>query len=115
MKDGTILARNKYQNKQVATAVKNVATPNRIVENEGKLYQRIYPIYQEDHKPRHLLDFSANLFQPTKHFWGRYFDTLYFNISVIWGMTVILFITLYFDLLKKFMELFEQRKQRKRD
>lgn len=107
--------RNKYQNKQVATAVKNVATPNRIVENEGKLYQRIYPIYQEDHKPRHYLDFSANLFQPTKHFAGRYFDTLYFNISVIWSMTVILFITLYFDLLKKFMELFEQRKQRKRD
>ena len=107
--------RNKYQNKQVATAVKNVATPNRIVENEGKLYQRIYPIYQEDHKPRHLFDFSANLFQPTKHFAGRYFDTLYFNISVIWSMTVILFITLYFDLLKKFMELFEQRKQRKRD
>lgn len=109
------LSRNKYQNKQVATAVKNVATPNRIVENEGKLYQRIYPIYQEDHKPRHVLDFSANLFQPTKHFAGRYFDTLYFNISVIWSMTVILFITLYFDLLKKFMELFEQRKQRKRD
>ena len=109
------LSRNKYQNKQVATAVKNVATPNRIVENEGKLYQRIYPIYQEDHKPRHVLDFSANLFQPTKHFAGRYFDTLYFNISVIWSMTVILFITLYFDLLKKFMELFQQRKQRKRD
>jgi ABC-type multidrug transport system ATPase subunit len=109
------LSRNRYQNKQVATAVKNVATPNRIVENEGKLYQRIYPIYQEDHKPKHLFDFSANLFQPTKHFAGRYFDTLYFNISVIWSMTVILFITLYFDLLKKFMELFEQRKQRKRD
>lgn len=109
------LSRNKYQNKQVATAVKNVATPNRIVEDEGRLYQRIYPIYQEDHKPRHYLDFSANLFQPTKHFAGRYFDTLYFNISVIWSMTAILFITLYFDLLKKFMELFEQRKQRKRD
>ena len=107
--------RNKFQNKQVSAAVKNISTPNRIVENEGKLYQRIYPIYQEEHKPNHVLDFSANLFQPTKHFLGHYFDTLYFNISVIWGMTVILFIALYFDLLKKFMELFEHRKQRKRD
>lgn len=107
--------RNKYQNKRVSMAVKNMDTYNRIVEYKGRLYQRIYPIYLEDHKPSHFFDFSANLFQPTKHFAGRNFNTLYFNIAVIWAMTLFFFITLYFDLLRKSMQLFEQRKQRKRE
>jgi len=107
--------RNKYQNKRVSMAVKNMDTYNRIVEYKGRLYQRIYPIYLEDHKPSHFLDFSANLFQPTKHFAGRNFNTLYFNIAVIWAMTLFFFITLYFELLRKSMQLFEQRKQRKRE
>lgn len=109
------MLRKQYENKAVSTAVKNVATPNRIVQYNGRLYQRIYPIYQTEHKPRHLFDFTANLFQPTKHFAGVNYNTLYFNIAVIWSMTVFLFITLYFDLLKKFMQLFEHRKLRRRD
>jgi hypothetical protein len=107
--------RASYQNVAVSASVKNLTTPNRIVEFNGKLVQRIYPIYLDDHKPRHAFDFSANLFQPTKHFMGRYYDTYYFNIAVIWGMTVFLFIALYFDLLKKFIQLFEQQKHRKRE
>jgi hypothetical protein len=107
--------RNKYENKAVSAAVKNVSTPNRIVEYDGKLAQKIYPIYFDDHKPRHFFDFSGCLFLPTKHFAGRYFDTYYFNIAVIWSMTTFLFIALYFDLLKKFMHLFEQRKHRRRE
>lgn len=107
--------RNKHQNKAVSVAVKNMITANRIVEYNGKLYQKIYPIYFDDHKPEYYFDLSANLFQPTKYFGGRLFDTLYFNLAVIWAMTLILFVTLYFDLLKKFILLFEYRKHRKRD
>jgi hypothetical protein len=107
--------RDTYENKAVVAAVKNVATANRIVEYDGKLVQRIYPIYMDDHKPKHYLDFSANLFQPTKHFAGYYIDTYYFNIAVIWSMTLFLFIALYFDWLKKLMALLEQGKHRKRD
>lgn len=105
----------RYQNKMVSSAVKNTSTTDRVVEFDGRLIQKIYPIYFDDHKPAYGFDFSANLFQPTKHFFGNIFDTLYFNISVIWIMTVILFVTLYFDLLKKFMNLFEYKKYRKRE
>jgi ABC transport system ATP-binding/permease protein len=107
--------RLRYQNKAVVTMVKNLATPNRIVEYDGKLIQKMYPIYIDDHKPKHFFDFSAILFQPAKHFAGWYFDTYYFNIAVIWCMTAFLFMTLYFDVLKKFMLLFEHRKLRKRE
>lgn len=106
-------ARERYQNKMVSAAVKNTGTTDRVVLYNGRLVQKIYPIYSDDHKPSFALDFSANLFQPTKHFAGLNFDTLYFNIAVIWVMTLGLFVTLYFDLLKKFMGLFEYKKYRK--
>ncbi len=99
--------RNRFANKAVADAVENNSTLVRRVEYKGKLVQRIYPIYLDDHKPNHQFDFSANLFQPTKHFLGHYFDTLYFNISVIWAMTLILFITLYLDALKRLIKRLE--------
>lgn len=105
-----------YVNQSVSDAVRNMASTDRIVSVDGQLVQKIYPIYMEEHRPSHPLDFSANLYQPTKHFLGRTFDTLYFNIGVIWSMTTILFITLYFDALRKLVQLMEgHRKYRKRD
>lgn len=109
-------ARQQYVNAAVSDAVKNVNTVERIVEYDNQLVQKIYPIYMDEHRPSHYFDFSANLFQPTKHFVGKNFDTFYFNILVIWSMTVVLFITLYFDVLKSFIKLLEgNRKYKRRD
>jgi hypothetical protein len=108
--------RDRFMNIAVSDAVKNVSTAERIVEFDGRLVQKIYPIFQDRHRPRHVLDFSANLFQPTKQFWGHTFNTFYFNLAVIWSMTVILFITLYTDLLSRFVTFLEtRRKYRRRD
>lgn len=103
--------RMRYVNKAVSDAVKNISAPERIIEYNGKLLQKIYPIYQSEHKPNSWFDFSANLFQPTKHFAGMYVDTFVFNIIAIWLMTVSLFVTLYFDALKKVLLIFERRKK----
>lgn len=108
--------RQTYVNEAVSNAVRNVTSRDRIVEYEGSLIQKIYPIYMDEHRPRHLFDFSANLYQPTKHFAGHYIDTLYFNIAVIWSMTAVLFITLYFDLLRRLIQFLEgNRKYRRRE
>jgi hypothetical protein len=96
--------RKKYVNKAVTTAVENTNIADRIVEFDGKLVQRIYPIFMDEHKPKHALDFSANFYQPTKHFLGRIYDTFYFNLCVIWVMTLILYITLYFDVLPNLIQ-----------
>jgi ABC-type multidrug transport system ATPase subunit len=104
-----------YSNESVTDAVLNTATPDRIVEFKEDLIQKIYPIYLDDHKPAHFLDFSANLYQPTKHFAGVFWNTLYFNIVVIWSMTTFLFITLYFDVLKRLIKRLDgNRKYRKK-
>jgi hypothetical protein len=103
-----------YANKAVTDAVKNVGTPERIVEYDGTLIQKIYPIYLDETKPSHWFDYSANLFQPVKYFAGYYIDTLYFNIAVIWSMTVTLFIALYFDVLKRIISLLTGNRKYKR-
>ncbi|HNP96148.1 MAG TPA: hypothetical protein PKJ63_10980, partial [Cyclobacteriaceae bacterium] len=73
-------------------------------------------IYFDQHRPKNPFDFSANFYTPTKHFLGEKYDTLYFNIGVIWMFSLILYVTLYFDLLKRGVQSIENRiKYRKRD
>jgi ABC transport system ATP-binding/permease protein len=110
--------KRQYQNQTVMDAVKNVSTTDRIVEFDERLHQKIYPIYADEHRPRHWLDFSANLYQPTKHIAGKTFNTFSFNLAVIWAMTVLLFITLYVDALHRLIVRIENRmkyRKRKRD
>ncbi|HYC87481.1 MAG TPA: ABC transporter ATP-binding protein, partial [Chryseosolibacter sp.] len=109
-------AHDRYVNGAVSDAVRNLNSSDRIVEYDGQLVQKVFPIYMDEHRPSHIFDFSANLYQPTKHFLGAHIDTLYFNLAVIWSMTIVLFITLYFDLLKKLVTLLEgNRKYRRKD
>jgi ABC transport system ATP-binding/permease protein len=103
-----------YVNDAVADGVLNVTALDRIIEYDGRLIQKIYPVYQDEHKPKHFFDFSANLYQPTKHFGGVYWNTLYFNIVVIWLMTIGLFVTLYFDVLKHLVKWLESTRRSKK-
>jgi ABC transport system ATP-binding/permease protein len=107
--------RETYVNKAVSDAVKNITSADRIVEYDGELVQKIYPIYMMNPRPRHYFDSSAGLYQPVKHFAGSFFDTFVFNLIVIWMMTVFLFIALYFNLLKKFIRMLEHRKYRRKE
>ncbi|MBN8578414.1 MAG: ATP-binding cassette domain-containing protein [Cytophagales bacterium] len=106
--------RQRYMNEAVAEMVENTNDPNRIIEWKGELVQRYYPIYNDHPRPRHYFDFTANFYVPAKHFMGHMFDTLYFNILIIWFFTVVLYIALYYELLKKAIHSFERyRKYRK--
>jgi hypothetical protein len=108
--------RDRFINKAVTDAVENKHTTDRIVEYDGQLIQRIFPIYMDDHKPRHFFDFRANFYQPTKYFMGETFDTFYFNLCVIWAITTLLFITLYFDVLPKIVQAsFDRRKYTRKE
>ncbi len=94
------LLRNQYHNETVAELVKNVSETNRIIEKDGKLIQKIYPVYKTP-DPEHLVDFDAQFYMPAKHFLNRNVDTFYFNMGVIWSMTLGFAIALYFNVLRK--------------
>lgn len=90
-----------YENDRISYMLRNIGTKRRIVESNGELVQKIYPVYARNEDPSHPFDFRVNFYYPEKHFLGSYIDTRWFNVMVIWSMTIVLFITLYFDWLKK--------------
>ncbi len=95
--------RNDYQNESITELVKNMVESNRIIEKDGKLIQKIFPIYKNP-DPEHLVDFDAQFYMPAKHFLNKNIDTLYFNLGVIWSMTFLLAITLYFEILRRIVD-----------
>ncbi len=95
-----------YYNESLADLVKNVDEKERIIEFEGQLYQQINPIFI-DPRPSGPLDYRAHFFAPKKHLLGSDVSTFLFNNIIIWIMTVILYITLYFELLRKLINSFE--------
>lgn len=92
-----------FFNETISDIVRKVFEKNRILRDGDKLVQMIDPIYQVP-EPEYYMDFRTHFFAPQKHFAGRYYDTLWFNISVVWILTILLYAVLYFDLLKKSLE-----------
>ncbi len=95
--------RDDYHNETITELVKNMAERNRIVESDGRLVQKIYPIYKNP-EPDHLVDFDAQFYMPEKHFLSRNVDTFWFNTGVIWSMSFVLSMLLYFDALRRVID-----------
>jgi len=95
--------RNSRQNESISELVKNTMETNRVIEKDGKLIQKIFPIYK-DPNPEHMVDFDAQFYMPSKHFLNAKIDTLFFNLGVVWSMTILLVLTLYFEVLRKIID-----------
>jgi len=85
----------------------------RILEQNGKLIQQIYPIFA-DPQPENYFDFRTLFYLPEKHFAGKYYATLYFNTVIMWVMTIFLVVTLYFDILRKIITMEGRFKSRQK-
>jgi hypothetical protein len=90
---------NQYHNESVADQVKKIYEKNQIIEYQGRLYQRIDPIFL-DPAPKGI-GIRSHFFAPRKYFLGRYYDTYRFNIGFIWFLTLCLYVILYYDLVGK--------------
>lgn len=99
--------KNRYYNESLADLVKNVSTKNRILEYKGQLLQQINPVFL-DPKPTGLLNYRTHFFAPKKYFLGIEFSTFTFNLLVIWGMALVFYVSLYFEWLRKFVDLFSK-------
>ena len=95
--------RNLYHNDKLQEIVKNSFEKNKIIRYKNRLIQQIDPIFHDaDHDG--FFGFRAHFYAPRKWFCGRYYDTFEFNIVVIWLFSLICYVTLYFDLLKKVID-----------
>ncbi|MBN2683619.1 MAG: ATP-binding cassette domain-containing protein [Bacteroidales bacterium] len=105
---------NKYTNESLSEFVKNSTDMDRILEYDNRLYQKMDPIYR-DPQPGLI---RSHFYSPTKRIFGSYFNTFWVNVSIIWLMTILLYLSLHFRLIKKLIEgsgkLFEKRGIKKR-
>lgn len=100
--------KNRYFNESLSDLLRNVSVKDRILEYKGELIQQIDPVYHIPDNPDNLLDYRSHFFAPKKHFLGMYFDTFNFNLTVIWLMSLFLYIALYFEWLRKILNAFSK-------
>lgn len=79
------------RNDQLATFVTNANDVNMIVEANGELVQKSDPVYQV---PAEGGFFGAHFYAPVKPVLGRMVPTLWANVLLLWGMTLLLALAL---------------------
>ena len=99
--------RQAYHNESTQEIVKKIYEKNKIIAYKDRLIQQTDPIFE---KPwvSSPFDFRAQFYAPSKQFFGHDFDTFWFNMWIIWVMTIGAYIALYYDWLKRFMNLFQK-------
>ncbi len=89
-----------YYNESISDIVRKVFEKNKLLRDGDHLIQNVDPIYQMP-RPESGISFRTHFFAPKKYFAGKYFETLWFNIAIVWIITAFMYLVLYFDLLKK--------------
>lgn len=102
-KDNYLKLRDDYSNDFLSEIVKKTAESNKIIRKDDRLIQNYEPVflYPADN---HSFSLRAHFFAPAKFIAGSQIDTLYFNLIIIWLMSLILYITLYYDILRKIVD-----------
>lgn len=91
-------------NDRLADLVLNRNTTNKIYESDRKLIQKADPIFMA---PGSRIG-RAHFYAPYKLLGNLRIGTLLFNTVMIWIMTIFFFITLYYNLLKRFIVWLER-------
>lgn len=101
--DEFIRLRNNHYNEALAEIVLNRMSSNKIYDAGDRFIQKADPVYMY---PGSKLG-RAHFFAPFKQIGSLRISTLLFNIIIIWIMIMFLFVSLYYNLLKKFISVLE--------
>jgi hypothetical protein len=100
--DGFVSLRDNYENKNLIFIVLNQAPGEKTVEQNDRIIQKFNPGYMKATSKYG----RAHFYAPVKMTGSFEIDTYWFNFTVIWLVTVILYLTLYFNLLQKLTSFF---------
>jgi ABC transport system ATP-binding/permease protein len=88
-------------NKKLEEFVLDKATGKEVnLEYKGKYYQNITPIFKDPDSKF----IKAHFYAPVKFIFGLRVDTLIVNALVLWVITILLYLVLYFRLFKKLLD-----------
>lgn len=101
--DKFITMRTKEYNENLANIVLNRLSVNKIYDADDKLIQKADPVFMA---PGSRIG-RAHFYAPYKQLGNLKFGTLIFNLIAIWFMILVLFVTLYYNILKRFIAFLE--------
>jgi hypothetical protein len=96
-----LAVKDAYQNESLADLVTNKTEIDKILELPGELVQQSDPIYMD---PAGGGNIRAHFFAPRKRFLGGLYGTFWVNVIVIWTMSLMLAVTLYFEIFRRVLE-----------
>ena len=99
LKEQYLDLKRRYHNDALADFVTNNRETERVIEYNNHLYQKASPIYLD---PRNKF-LRAHFYAPRKRLGNYYIDTYWLNLGVIWVMSIILYVLLYFGVLRKIL------------
>jgi len=99
--EGYIRLKKQYSNTTLEEFVTNSnEKQDALIEYDGRIIQKIDPIFLD---PEHRM-IRAHFYAPRKQVFGVFFDTYWVNVSIMWLMTLVLYLVLYFRLMKKLLD-----------
>lgn len=96
---------NNFQNTKIEELVKNLGSDlDAFVEGDEELIATADPVFRDSSREHFI---RSHFFAPTKNIFGNLYCTYWVNIIIIWMMSLILWLTLYFDVIRKFLSVFK--------
>jgi ABC transport system ATP-binding/permease protein len=90
-------------NRSLSDALRKLQEQHKIVRQKGRLVQVVDPIYRLPETS--ALGLSAHFYAPYKYLLGQRWQTLHYNVLVLWVFTLGLFVMLYFGVVRATMSL----------
>jgi hypothetical protein len=101
--EGLIKLKENYENEQLNFIVLDEANTKLSLEKENRIIQKYRPGYMKG-----TSRFGrAHFYAPVKQLGNLEIDTYWFNTMVLWAMSLILFVALYFELFRRAISFFE--------
>jgi hypothetical protein len=99
-RDGFILMKKQYTNESLEEFVRNENEKEKIIRFKDRLYQKNDQIFLDP--PGRFI--KAHFYAPRKQLFGRYMPTLAVNVVMIWFMAFVIYVLLYFRVLRKILD-----------
>jgi ABC-type multidrug transport system ATPase subunit len=109
--EGYLNLKDNYYNNRLATILLNHEVTDQSLDRPTRIIQKYEPVYM---KPTSKYG-RAHFYAPYKLIGNLPIDTYWFNIIVIWIVSLILYIALYYNLLRKFITYIENLRFAKSD
>ncbi len=89
---------NTYSNEALTSIATNKTEQKKVIVSESEIFQNDTPIYND---PKGVSFFDTHYYAPYKYIFGWRVKTYHANLVVLWIISIITYIALYFDVLKK--------------